>query len=182
MSTNNNYNFTKFTTFHSRLLDIFTNKKQESPKTPKKETADPTLDHPTTSSTIEDKTRRRLRSFRNEENEFVFDNKQDNLSSMASTSSGDSNMEPHHMGKIMSKISIPLNIGFSSVAKQILDEVFAWKMIPENYQPTEPEPSLFYGVIHLTRLVVKLPEFLSATPIMEEKLLLLLKFLDSFVE
>lgn len=162
-------------------MDIFANKKQESPKTPKKE-SDTTFDHPTPSSTIEDKTRRRLRSFRNEENEFVFDNKQDNLSSMASTSSGDSTMETHHMGKLMSKISIPLNIGVSSVARQILDEVFAWKMIPENYQPAEPEPSLVYGVIHLTRLVVKLPEFLSATPIMEEKLLLLLKFLDSFVE
>ena len=106
-------------------MDIFNNQKQESPKTPKNESIDSILD-PSVATPEEKQSRRRLRSFRNDENEFVFDIKQENFSSITSTSSGDSIMDAsQNMGKLMSKISIPLNIGSSSVAKQIFDEVFA---------------------------------------------------------
>ncbi|KAL9692479.1 hypothetical protein quinque_015786, partial [Culex quinquefasciatus] len=39
---------------------------------------------------------------------------------------------------------------------------------------------MLYGPTHLARMIVKLPEFLSVTNIADEKLKLLLKFLDCF--
>lgn len=107
------------------------------------------------------------------------DEKPENLSSLASTSSGDSAMPEFQKKGIFSKSWFPLNAGISPIAKKIIEETFSWRMIPPN---TEPEPSMIFGIYHLTRLVVKLPEFLSATPMNEEKLTMLLKYLDAFVE
>jgi male-specific lethal 3 len=125
------------------------------------------------SSSNTDKKPTRLRS-RTEDEE-----KLENMSSLASTSSGDSALPEVRRKGIFSKSWFPLNSGLSTVAKKIIDETFAWKMIPSD---SEAEPSMIFGIYYLTRLVVKLPEFLSATPMNEEKLTMLLKYLDLFVE
>jgi male-specific lethal 3 len=119
---------------------------------------------------------RRLRShsIRNDdsENTIFFDFRQENLSSMASTSSNESiSLASQKTNKLLLKGSIP------PVAKKLFDEVLAWKIIPAD---APVEPSMLFGLVHLTRLVIKLPEFLSATPISEEKLILLLKYLNHF--
>lgn len=103
----------------------------------------------------------------------------ENLSSLASTASDDSAVPEFQKKGIFSKSWFPLNAGISPIAKKIIKEAFEWRMIPTN---SEPEPSMIFGIYHLTRLVVKLPEFLSATPMNEEKLTMLLKYLDAFVE
>ena len=150
--------------------------KTEPPETPTAELS--TIPENTEGSTSSnaDKTPLRLRShsFKTEDEE-----KPENMSSLASTSSGDSEIPDFQRKGIFSKSWFPLNAGLSSVAKKIIDETFAWRMIPSN---AEPEPSMIFGIYHLTRLVVKLPEFLSATPMNEEKLTMLLKYLDLFVE
>lgn len=128
------------------------------------------------SSSNTDKRPSRLRSHSSKIEE---DEKHENLSSLASTSSGDSAMPEFRKKGIFSKSWFPLNAGLSPVARKIIEETFSWRMIPSN---ADPEPSMIFGIYHLTRLVVKLPEFLSATPMNEEKLSMLLKYLDAFVE
>lgn len=108
------------------------------------------------------------------------DERPENLSSLASTVGSDDSAVPEFRKKgIFSKSWFPLNAGISPIAKKIIEEAFTWRMIPSN---AEPEPSMIFGIYQLTRLVVKLPEFLSATPMSEEKLAMLLKYLDAFVE
>jgi hypothetical protein len=110
--------------------------------------------------------RNRLRSFRNEDNEFLFDlgsavpKTNDNLSSVASTSSegltsNPQNAIPTTTSVLSSSINIlksilPLNIGISSFAKELLDDVFAWRMLPDD---GPIEASHIYGSAHLARLV-----------------------------
>lgn len=127
-------------------------------------------------SSNQDKRQSRLRSHSVKTEE---DEKPENLSSLASTSSNDSAMPEFRKKGIFSKCWFPLNAGISPVARKVIEETFSWRMIPSN---AEPEPSMIFGIYHLTRLVVKLPEFLSATPMNEEKLTMLLKYLDAFVE
>lgn len=104
--------------------------------------------------------------------------KSENNISAQSSSSGDSlHCEDERRG-ILSKSWFPLNAGLNPEASRILDGVFEWRMLPDN---SEVEPSMIFGINYLSRLVVKLPEFLSSTPMNEEKLALLLKYLDDFV-
>lgn len=163
------------------LQDFFT--KQESPETPPVELSiiPENTEGSTSSNTEKRPTRLRSHSCKTEEDE-----KPENLSSLASTcSSGDSALAalavPEFQKKgIFSKSWFPLNAQcINPVARKIIEETFLWRMIPAN---AEPEPSMIFGIYHLTRLVVKLPEFLSATPMNEEKLTMLLKYLDYFVE
>lgn len=119
-------------------------------------------------------TGRRLRSHsnRNEESE--------NLSSMASTSSNDSEPLALSAQRPLIKTPVPMNIGtVPPIARKLFEETLAWKLLQDD---ANPEASMIYGIVHLTRLIVKLPEFLSVTSISEEKLILLLKFLNHFVE
>jgi male-specific lethal 3 len=150
--------------------------KQEPPETPTPELSTISENTEGSTSSNPDKRQSRLRSHscKTEEEE-----KPENMSSLASTSSGDSAVPEFQKKGIFSKSWFPLNAGISQNARKIIEETFAWKMIPLN---AEPEPSMIFGVYHLTRLVVKLPEFLSATPMNEEKLTMLLKYLDYFVE
>lgn len=150
--------------------------KQETPKTPTAElnTIPENAEGSTSSNTEKRPSRLRSHSCKTEEDE-----KQENMSSLASTSSGESSKLEFQKKGIFSKTWFPLNSGISPIARKILEETFAWRMIPSN---ADPEPSMLFGIYHLTRLVVKLPEFLSATPMNEEKLTMLLKYLDAFVE
>jgi male-specific lethal 3 len=100
--------------------------------------------------------RHRLRS-RNDENEFMFDlgastgAKAENLSSVASTSSEGMTSNPQTATSIsILKSILPLNIGISSFAKEMLDDVFAWRMLPED---GPFEVSHIYGAVHLARLI-----------------------------
>lgn len=149
--------------------------KQEPPKTPNAE-LNTIQENAEGSTSNADKRFSRLRSHSCKIEE---DEKPENLSSLASTSSGDSAMPELRRKGIFSKTWFPLNAGLSPAATKIIEETFSWRMIPLN---ADIEPSMIFGIYHLTRLVVKLPEFLSATPMNEEKLSMLLKYLDAFVE
>lgn len=149
--------------------------KQEPPENPNAElNTIPENAEGSTSNTEKRPSRLRSHSCKMEEDE-----KPENLSSLASTSSGDSAMHEFRKKGIFSKTWFPLNAGLSPTATKIIEETFNWRMIPAN---ADPEYSMIFGIYHLTRLVVKLPEFLSATPMNEEKLSMLLKYLDAFVE
>lgn len=150
--------------------------KQEPPEVPTVELSSIPENAEGSTSSNPDKRPSRLRSHSVKTEE---DEKPENLSSLASTSSNDSAMPEFQKKGIFSKCWFPLNAGISPIARKIIEETFNWRMIPSN---AEPEPSMIFGIYHLTRLVVKLPEFLSATPMNEEKLTMLLKYLDFFVE
>lgn len=64
--------------------------------------------------------------------------------------------------------------------KDILSDVLKWKLVPGN---PIIAPSRIYGVMHLTRLVVKLPEFLDKIPnVSDKKLTTLLILLDNICD
>ncbi|XP_058454473.1 protein male-specific lethal-3 [Malaya genurostris] len=152
-------------------LDLLT-VRLESPVT------DPGMDHLDSASvsnltaTQEEKKRRRLRSHKNEENEFMLD-----LNSIKSEAVAPRNAQTLAYSLLKSAFRSSITISFQT--KEILEDAFSWKILPIN---APAEPSMIYGATHLARLIVKLPEFLSATTIADEKLKLLLKFLDSFSE
>lgn len=77
------------------------------------------------------------------------------------------------------KSAVTLNVGTTKSTKEILNDVFEWKLIS---QYSEATPSMVYGVVHLIRLLVKLPKFLDVSPMSDEKLQILLTFLDSVAE
>uniref|UniRef100_A0A8W7P1I2 Protein male-specific lethal-3 n=1 Tax=Anopheles coluzzii TaxID=1518534 RepID=A0A8W7P1I2_ANOCL len=147
-------------------------------------------------TSAEERRRRRLRSHKNEENEFVLDfgalqqstaqqqqqqqqqqQGQHIQSSLAVEYGGD--LSPFGSSLNILRSIIPQNVTISREAKEVLDDVFRWRILPSN---APAEPSMIYGAVHLARLIVKLPEFLSATAMADEKLKLLLKFLDIFAE
>lgn len=117
-------------------------------------------------TTHDDTTRRRLRSHKNEENEVLFDiglnpnPAKDSycISSIASTSSGGST--PHNTTNStlsdtnlnILKSLLPSNIGVTSKTKDILQNLFAWQLLPSN---SLAEPSMIYGAVHLARLIGK---------------------------
>jgi len=76
------------------------------------------------------------------------------MSSVGSTSSGTAT--PTSLS-----LSSPGHYPQSAKALDILRQLQQWKMVPEKLYFEEPSPSsLIYGGIHLTRLIVKLPEIL----------------------
>ena len=142
-------------------------------------------------TSAEERRRRRLRSHKNEENEFVLDfgalqqstaqqqqqQGQHIQPSLAVEYGGD--LSPFGSSLNILRSIIPQNVTISREAKEVLDDVFRWRILPSN---APAEPSMIYGAVHLARLIVKLPEFLSATAMADDKLKLLLKFLDIFAE
>ncbi|XP_035899861.1 male-specific lethal 3 homolog [Anopheles stephensi] len=142
-------------------------------------------DQSTSAASAEERRRRRLRSHKNEENEFVLDfgalQYQPGHHIQPSVASTDciGNLSPFGSSLNILRSVIPQNMTISREAKEVLDDVFRWRILPSN---APAEPSMIYGAVHLARLIVKLPEFLSATAMADEKLKLLLKFLDIFAE
>lgn len=128
--------------------------------------------------TSEEPQKRKLRSHRSEDCDAVLENC---LSSIASTSSGGST--PLQATAATSSLNYlkslqPMTLSIPPQAKDFLQKVLSWQILPSN---ADPAPSMIFGATHLARLIVKLPEFLNATTITEEKLKLLLQHLDSFV-
>lgn len=106
-------------------------------------------------STSQPQSRRmsRLRSQSSRTNEDS-DNKTENASVLSSSSGDEESYESDSRG-ILSKSWFPLNAtGLGTEATKILEEVFSWRMLPENY---EVEYSTIFGINYLCRLVVKLP-------------------------
>uniref|UniRef100_A0A182QZC5 Protein male-specific lethal-3 n=1 Tax=Anopheles farauti TaxID=69004 RepID=A0A182QZC5_9DIPT len=175
-------------------LDMLT-VRLESPPTDANQPPNEHTDQSASAATsAEERRRRRLRSHKNEENEFVLDfaalqhpggyhhsQHQTNTatSAVAAESGGTGSLSPFGSSLNILRSTIPQNVIISREAKEVLDDVFRWRILPSN---APAEPSMIYGAIHLARLIVKLPEFLSATAMADEKLKLLLKFLDVFAE
>lgn len=74
---------------------------------------------------------------------------------------------------------LPTNIAVPLKTRELLQDILEWKLLPID---APVEPSFIYGAVHLSRLVVKLPDFVNATPMSDEKLKLLLENLDNFIE
>lgn len=74
---------------------------------------------------------------------------------------------------------LPTNMAVSVKTRELLQDILGWQILPSD-APTEP--SMIYGSVHLSRLIVKLPDFVNATPMPDDKLKLLLQYLDSFIE
>lgn len=74
---------------------------------------------------------------------------------------------------------LPSNIAVPLKTRELLQDVLAWHILPSD---SPAEASMIYGAVHLTRLIVKLPDFINATTLPDEKLKLLLQHLDSFIE
>ncbi|XP_033176167.1 male-specific lethal 3 homolog isoform X2 [Bombus impatiens] len=70
----------------------------------------------------------------------------------------------------------------SAQVNALLQQSNKWRLMPESAKPEgPPNPSTYYGAIHLTRLFVKLPDLLQLTDIPHKKLKVLVKYLDMFL-
>ncbi|CAG7668687.1 unnamed protein product [Allacma fusca] len=64
-------------------------------------------------------------------------------------------------------------------AREYTRELLNWKLIPSDvYELMPPNPSLVYGIIHLMRLFVKMPEILSKTSIPRRRLRILVQHIN----
>lgn len=163
--------------------------KQGTPNTPIS-ASDQSDAHQTLNSTNEPAveeigTKRRLRSHKNtEENEFIFDLGAVTAPSIGSSSNNSSDSGTQPQVTQMNSLSLlrqllPMNMAVSSKTRELLQNILSWQILPTD---APAEPSMIYGSVHLSRLIVKLPEFLNATPISDEKLKLLLQYMDCFIE
>lgn len=116
------------------------------------------------SASEEHSSKRRLRSHKNtEENEFILD-----LGAAQVSSSS------------LLRQLLPTNMAVSLKTRELLQDILAWQILPSG---APAEPSMIYGAVHLSRLIVKLPDFINLTPMMsDDKLKLLLQYLDNFIE
>lgn len=139
---------------------------------------------PTETPNTEKNPKRRLRSHKNaEEDEMILD-----LGAVTGTSSNSSESgSTGNQGAQTTQTSslnllrqlLPTNIAVPARTRELLQNVLSWQILP----PDAPaEPSMIYGAVHLSRLIVKLPEFLNATQMSDEKLKVLVPFLNSFIQ
>jgi len=71
----------------------------------------------------------------------------------------------------------------SNKSHAILGQVYSWKLVPETLYFENPvPPSLVYGGIHLTRLMVKLPEILAKMKFSVKSCRNITKYLEYLVE
>lgn len=139
-----------------------------------------------TESPIEDNsTKRRLRSHKNaeEENELILDLGAVTAASSNSSESGSSGNQGAQVTQ-MSSLSLlrqllPTNMAVPMKTRELIQDVLSWQILPSD---APIEPSMIFGSVHLSRLIVKLPEYLNATPMAEAKLKVLVPFLNSFIE
>uniref|UniRef100_W8BCH8 Protein male-specific lethal-3 n=2 Tax=Ceratitis capitata TaxID=7213 RepID=W8BCH8_CERCA len=140
----------------------------------------------TTSAPAEEPQKRKSRLHRSDDCEIILENCLENcLSSIASTSSGAST--PLHSAAGASgaasginylKSLQPMALNIPTQTKEFLQTVLAWHLLPTD---APAAPSMIFGAPHLARLIVKLPEFLNASSMSDEKLKVLLQHLDTFV-
>lgn len=137
------------------------------------------------SANEETATKRRLRSHKNtEENEFIFDLGAVTAPSIGGSSNHSSESGTQQQVSQMNSLTLlrqllPMNLAVSSKTRELLQNILSWQILPSD---APAEPSMVYGAMHLSRLIVKLPDFLNATPMPDDKLKLLLQYLDCFIE
>ncbi|XP_054733265.1 protein male-specific lethal-3 [Anastrepha obliqua] len=136
----------------------------------------------TTPAPSEEPQKRKSRIHRSDDCEMILENC---LSSIASTSSGASTPLHCAVGGSSSSSGInylkslqPMAQNIPTQTKDLLQAVLSWHLVPTN---APAAPSMIFGAPHLARLIVKLPEFLNASSINDEKLKILLQHLDTFV-
>lgn len=123
---------------------------------------------------------RRLRSHKMNENEFILD--LGAVSQQTNDSEGGAATQVTQMSSLsLLRHLLPKNIAvpLSLMTRELLQDILAWKLLPCD---VPMEPSMVFGAVHLSRLVVKLPDFVNATPMSDEKLKLLLQNLENFIE
>lgn len=131
--------------------------------------------------------KRRLRSHKTvEENEFIFDlgavaspKPEESIASNSSSMESSVTQVTQMSSLTLLRNLLPLNMAVTSKTRELLQNILAWQILPAD---APAEPSMIYGSVHLSRLVVKLPDFLNAIPMPDEKLKLLLQYLDCFIE
>lgn len=98
------------------------------------------------------------------------------MSSVGSTSSGTAT--PTSLS-----LASPGHYPQSAKALDILRQLQQWKMVPEKLYFEEPSPSsLIYGGIHLTRLIVKLPEILIKMKLSGSRSKNIVKYLECLMD
>ncbi|XP_011181982.1 protein male-specific lethal-3 [Zeugodacus cucurbitae] len=139
----------------------------------------------TTPAPTDEPQKRKSRIHRSDDCEMIVENCLENcLSSIASTSSGAST--PLHSAAAGSgstgvnylKSLQPMALNIPTQTKEFLQGVLSWHLLPTD---APAAPSMIFGAPHLARLIVKLPEFLNASSINDDKLKTLLQHLDTFV-
>ncbi|XP_067645960.1 protein male-specific lethal-3 isoform X2 [Eurosta solidaginis] len=134
----------------------------------------------------EEPQKRKSRLHRSDDCEMTLESCLENcLSSIASTSSGASTPLHSAVGGSGGPSGIhglkslqPIALNIPPQTKEFLQSVLSWHLLPTN---APPAPSMIFGAPHLARLIVKLPEFLNASSMSDDKLKVLLQHLDTFV-
>lgn len=133
----------------------------------------------------EHSTKRRLRSHKNtEENEIILDlgavaQHSAEVNSNNSSDSGANTQITQMSSMSLLRQLLPVNMAVQLKTRELLQDILAWQILPSD---APAEPSMIYGSVHLSRLIVKLPDFVNATPMSDDKLKLLLQYLDCFIE
>lgn len=135
-------------------------------------------------STNEDQSnKRRLRSHKNEENEMILDlgavSQATEVNSNNSTDSGATSQTYQMSSMTLLRQLLPTNMAVPLKTRELLQDILSWQLLPSD---SPVEASHIYGISHLARLIVKLPDFLNLTPFTDEKLKLLLQHISSFIE
>lgn len=136
-------------------------------------------------SEIPEQAEKRSSRLRSHSSKVEEDERLENISSMASTSSSCDSIAPSETfvkKGIFSGSWFPIKSSLSTKGRKILKDIFEWEMILPKSTDDEAEASMVFGIYHMLRLIVKLPEFLTSTLMNEQKMKFLLKFLDEFVE
>lgn len=127
--------------------------------------------------------KRRLRSHKNtEDNEFILDlgAVARKSSDVVSNNTSDTTAHVTQMSSLsLLRQLLPTNMAVPLKTRELLQDILAWQLLPSD---APCEPSMIYGAIHLSRLIIKLPDFVNATPMSDDKLKLLLQYLDNFIK
>ncbi|KAL3278657.1 hypothetical protein HHI36_016194 [Cryptolaemus montrouzieri] len=114
--------------------------------------------------------RKSLRSYTNQETSHINGN---SSAPEVSTSHKNGNKPSPSIASSNSEASAP----------PFVMKTIAWRLLPEHaYHQRPPPPCLVYGATHLTRLLVKMPELLSASSIQDANLKKLIRHMELFID
>ncbi|XP_031618868.1 male-specific lethal 3 homolog [Contarinia nasturtii] len=139
----------------------------------------------TSESTSEGPTnKRRLRSHKTEEDEIILDLGAVSLHTAEVNSTNSSDSGATSQANQLSSLNLlrqllPMNMAVPVRTRELLQDILSWQLLPSD---SSAEPSHIYGAVHLSRLFVKLPEFLNASSMPDDKIKLLLTYIASFME
>lgn len=137
------------------------------------------------SASDEHSAKRRLRSHKNaQDNEFIIDlgavaHQSNDVKTNNKSDKVGTDIETQMSSLSLLRQLLPTNMAVSLKTRELLQDILAWQILPSD---APAEPSMIYGAVHLSRLIVKLPDFVNATPMSDDKLKLLLQYLGNFIE